>query len=108
MRAACERGLQVINRGLAGVAIERGHFEENAGSRRTQPLAYVLPGLQGRGSTSTVCAGIGTQQRPDGARIGVNGQRQQLLRVEAAGIGEPADAARGYTGDAPIDGVLRS
>jgi hypothetical protein len=80
--ARFERGAQVIDRGLAGEAIERGGFEENVGARAGEPLANVLRAVRRRG------------------RRAVGDER---CRIEAGGLGKPAEAPRGQAGEPPLD-----
>jgi hypothetical protein len=49
VRAKFERGLQVLDGGLAGLRIERAGLKQNVGARFLQPLANVPERLGRRG-----------------------------------------------------------
>jgi hypothetical protein len=84
--AGFERGAEMFDGGMAGVAIEGGGFEEDVGASGFKPLADVA------------------RSRPRG-RIGKL-MVQERGSVEAIGIGDPADAAGGDASEGPVEIVV--
>ena len=80
MRSEFERGLQVLDGGLAGLRIERAGLEQNIRARFFEPLANVP-------------ARLGLRGRPVAMEDGEG--------AEAIGVGHPAGAARGHTCQPP-------
>lgn len=84
--AEFERGLDVVGGGLARLYIEGTGFEEDVGAAALEPFADVARSLVLRWLR--------------GPMIVEDGQR-----IEAVGVGAPAVAARGDSGEAPADVV---
>jgi hypothetical protein len=86
VRAAFERGFQMIDGGLAGTAVERSRLEEDVRVRSFKPFADILR----RGPRGRLRAAA----------------RQECLGVESIRIRDPADAARGDASELPLDAVV--
>jgi len=84
MRAGFERGDEMIDGGLAGLGVEGTGFEEDISFGAFEPFADVA--------------------RRSGGRREMAAERGD--RVEAFGVGDPAEAARGNAGEAPADVVF--
>jgi hypothetical protein len=80
VRAVLERRYQMINGGLAGLCIQRGSLEKNVGASALQPLANVTRRL-----------GLRRWKMPV----------ENRERIQAIGVRDPANTARGQAGQAP-------
>ena len=80
VRSEFERSLQMLDRGLTGLRIERTGLKQNICPRFFQPLAYVAANMDRRSGPVAV----------------QNGEW-----IQAIGVGYPAGPARGDTGETP-------
>ena len=71
--AGFERGFQVVNGGVAAVAVERGGFEKDVGARGAEPVADVVRRFPCRRRGKAIL--------------------KQCVGIEAGGIGDPSEAA---------------